>query len=114
MTKYKSDILFFGSLIAIIVISYFLASILLPFYIGLALAYLFNPIIKGIQKLVKNRTLAVAIFLITILLAIGSVIFLLAAQISHDFRRLNNDPFLAGPVFFGYADPHLPFPSAGG
>ena len=89
MKKYKSDIIFFCSLTVFIVIFYFLAVVVLPFFLGLAFAFVFNPVIKRIQKFIPNRNLAVTLFLILIIVFIGGSIWLFANQISNDFKRLN-------------------------
>ena len=57
--KYKSDIIFFGSIIIFGVLFYFLAVVVLPFFLGLVMAFAINPIIKKIQRLIPNRDLAV-------------------------------------------------------
>ncbi len=90
MKKYKSDIIFFSLLATFILISYFLANIILPFFFGLAFAYVFNPIIRKIQRIVPNRSIAVTFFLIfSMIIFLGSTV-LLAKYINNDFTRLNN------------------------
>ena len=89
MKKYKSDIIFFSSLTVFVLVFYFLAVVVLPFFLGLALAFLFNPLIKKIQRLITNRNLAVTFFLISIIVLIGGSTWLFANQISNDFKRLN-------------------------
>ena len=89
MKKYKPDIIFFSSLTVFLTISYFLAEIVLPFFIGLALAFVLNPIIKKIQKFVPNRNIAVALFLILVIVVSTGSVWVFANQISNDFNRLN-------------------------
>ncbi len=89
MKKYKSDLIFFSSLTVFVLIFYFLAVVVLPFFLGLAFAFLFNPFIKKIQRFIKNRNLAVTLFLISIIVLIGGITWLFANQISNDFKRLN-------------------------
>lgn len=90
MKKTNFDILFFLTLIAGLLLSFYLAEIVLPFLIGLLLAVLSNPLIKKIQKKIKNRNLSVSIYLLSVFIAFTLVIFIFGAQITNDFKRLNN------------------------
>jgi len=89
MKKYKSDIIFFSLLTVFLVICYFLAEVVLPFIIGLTFAFIFNPLIKKIQRFIPNRNLGVTLFLISIIVITNGTIWLFANQISSDFKRLN-------------------------
>ncbi len=89
MKKYKPDIIFFSSLTVFLIISYFLAEIVLPFFLGLALAFIFDPLIKKIQRFVPNRNLAVALFLISVIVVSTGSVWVFANQIGNDFSRLN-------------------------
>ncbi len=90
MKKYKSDIIFFGTLAALIAASYFIAEVLLPFIIGIALAFIINPFVKRIQRFLPNRNLAVSLFLVLTVFVIGGTVWLFASQINNDFVRLNS------------------------
>ena len=89
MRKYRSDIIFFSLLTITIIVSYYLVEIVLPFFLGLGLAYLANPIIKKIQRIIPSHNLAVTIFFIGIILVTTGITLLFAKQIANDFIRLN-------------------------
>lgn len=89
MKKYRSDIIFFSLLTVTIIVSYYLVEIVLPFILGLGLAYLANPIIKKIQGIIPSRNIAVTVFFVAIILITAGSTILFARQIAHDFSRLN-------------------------
>jgi len=66
-----------GFLVILALCVWFFRGILLPFVIGLALAYLLNPVVSMLEKLRINRGWATAIVLIVVLSIIGWVMFLL-------------------------------------
>ena len=89
MKKYRSDLIFFSLLTISVIVSYYLVEIVLPFFLGLGLAYLANPIIKKIQRIIPSRNLAVTIFFVGIILITSGITLLFAKQIANDFIRLN-------------------------
>jgi predicted PurR-regulated permease PerM len=90
MKKYKSHLIFLGGLLVLAVLLHFLGQVILPFVIGLILAFAVNPLVKRFQKVIPNRNLAVTVFLVstTVLLVGSSVLF--GGQVVKDFKRLNN------------------------
>lgn len=88
MKKYKADIIFWITLILILFGSYNLRGIVLPFYIGFGLAYVFNPIIKKVQLFVKNRVLATITTLLLSLVLFLGITAVFANEISRDINRL--------------------------
>jgi predicted PurR-regulated permease PerM len=90
MKKYKSHLIFLGGLLVLAVLLHFLGQVILPFVIGLILAFAVNPLVKRFQKVIPNRNLAVTVFLLstTVLLVGSSVLF--GGQVVKDFKRLNN------------------------
>jgi predicted PurR-regulated permease PerM len=90
MTKYKSHIIFLVLIIASGLIFYFIGDIILPFIIALFAAYLLNPTIKGIQRIIPNRTLAVTTFLVGSTLITLFSVFLLGNHVAKDFQRLTS------------------------
>lgn len=72
------------------IVFYYLYGLILPFFIGLALAFASLPLITRIKKGVKNHSLATTIFLLSSTVAILLLLFLLARYINNDFKRLNN------------------------
>lgn len=86
--KYKSDILFWAFIALLVVATYYLQEVLLPFFIGLLLALFSASIIKRLEKKLKKRTAAIMVFLVGILLVVSGVLILFTGYINHDFQRL--------------------------
>lgn len=88
--NHKSEIIFGAILIGFTITFYFLFELLLPFVLGLILAFAFSPVISRIQKVIKSRSLATTIFL-ALSTAIIVLFFVFFTQyINKDFKRLNN------------------------
>ncbi|CDP52605.1 AI-2E family transporter [Paradevosia shaoguanensis] len=66
-----------GFLVILALSIWFFRGILLPFVIGLALAYLLNPVVGQLERLRLNRGWATAIVLVVVLSVIGWGMFLL-------------------------------------
>lgn len=90
LQKYLSDILFWLLVIVLLIATYYLQEILLPFLLGLFLAFASKGAIYRIQKWIRNRNLAVTVYLLSVFLVIISALVLFSAYISHDARRLSN------------------------
>lgn len=86
--KYLSDILFWLLLIAFVLATYYMQEILLPFLMGLFLAFASKGAVYRIHKRIKNRNLAVTAYLSGLLLVFIVAFILLSAYISHDAKRL--------------------------
>jgi len=88
--KYKHEIILAVLLIGFSVAFYYLYGILLPFILGLILAFSAHPIIIRIKKIVRNKNLATTIFLTVI--ATGIILFFMffTQYINRDFKRLSN------------------------
>ena len=99
MKKYRADILFFLLLAVVLVATYLLTEIILPFFIGLALAALLNPLVRRIQTKVPNRSLAVSIFLTLSFVLIFGTSYLFGYLIVKDVNRLTK-------AFYTYATKH--------
>ena len=90
MNKYKSQIRIGIVLIVLLIVFLFVGEIILPFLIGLFLAYISNSLIKKIQRTIRNRDLAVTAFLfIGISVSMGFVL-LMGNLVINDVQRLNN------------------------
>lgn len=87
--KYFSDILFWLMVIIIVIATYYLQEILLPFLLGLFLAFASKNAVYKIQKWIKNRNLAVTAYLLSIVIVFSSIIVLFSAYINHDAKRLS-------------------------
>ena len=87
-TKYKSY--WYGgiALVLVLVLFFFLGEIVLPFVWALFLAYLIDPWVKKIQRVVPNRNLAVTILIVPSLLIILGSIVLLGKHLVNDTTRL--------------------------
>lgn len=88
--KYRSDILFWLFIITLMIATYYLQEILLPFLLGLFLAFASKNVIYKIQKRIKNRNLAVTAFLLSIVVIISTILVLFSAYINHDAKRLSS------------------------
>ncbi|WP_210316189.1 AI-2E family transporter [Devosia oryzisoli] len=65
-----------GLLVALILILWIFRGILLPFVVGIALAYLLNPLVNQLQKWHFSRTWATVVVLICVLTIVISVFFM--------------------------------------
>ena len=89
MKNYRNEIIIGVLMIGFSIAFYYLYGILLPFILGMLLAFSAQPIIKRIQKIVKSKGLATSIFLAvnTVLIILFFVFF--TNYINRDFKRLN-------------------------
>lgn len=90
MTNYKIFLYSFAVLVVIILLFYFLGNIILPFFVGLIGAFMVDPLIKRLQKVIPNRKLAVTTFLTLAVTTLLSIILLFGVEIVDDAKRLNN------------------------
>lgn len=90
MKNYKQHIFFISVLLLFLIVFYFIGEVILPFFIGLLLAFAVNPSIQKIQKKIPNRNLAVLTFLATVLISFSALLILFGTSITNDFKRLNN------------------------
>ncbi|HEY4200113.1 MAG TPA: AI-2E family transporter [Devosiaceae bacterium] len=77
MTLRNQVVVWIGFLLALILVLWVFRGILLPFVIGLALAYLLNPLVGMMGRLGLGRGWATAIVLAIVLVIIGWAMFLL-------------------------------------
>lgn len=87
--KYVSDVLFWLMIVVLVVATYYLQEVLLPFLMALFLAFASKNAIYKIQKWIKNRNLAVTAYLFSIFLLLATVLVLFSAYINHDAKRLS-------------------------
>lgn len=86
---YRPHLITLGLTAVLVTLLYFVGEVVIPFFLGLAIAYLVNPLIEKIRRAIPNRNLAVSVFLVSgVALAIGLSIFF-GSQIIRDFQRLN-------------------------
>ena len=88
--KYRNEIIFAIFIVLFAVAFYFLYAMVIPFLIGIALAFKCLPVIVKISRLVGSRTLATALFLAGITATLVLSVLLLAEYINNDFNRLRN------------------------
>jgi len=86
--KYISDVLFWLMIVVLVVATYYLQEILLPFLMALFLAFTSKNAIYKIQKWIKNRNLAVTAYLLSIFVVIAVILIFFSAYINHDAKRL--------------------------
>ena len=88
--QYKNEIIFTIFIVLFAVAFYFLYAMVIPFLIGIALAFKCLPVIVKISRLVGSRTLATVLFLAGITATLVLFVLLLAGYINKDFNRLRN------------------------
>ncbi|MCQ2254276.1 MAG: AI-2E family transporter [Bacteroidaceae bacterium] len=76
--------------IAVIALLNYLSNVLMPFFVAWALAYLIYPLVKFVQykMKVKNRSLAIIISLIFIIIVVGGFIGLFSGQMISQLKQL--------------------------
>jgi predicted PurR-regulated permease PerM len=89
MKKYKSHIIFLGIAVLALIVFYFLRIIFLPFVIGIILAIMVNPLIFKINKFIKNRSIAVTVFLTSSSIILITITLVFGKLIINDTQRLN-------------------------
>ena len=89
MKHYRNEIIIGLLMIGFSIAFFFLYGILLPFILGMLLAFSAQPVITRIQKIVKNKGLATTVFLgiNTGIIILFFVFF--TNYINRDFKRLN-------------------------
>ncbi len=87
--NYKHEIIIAVLLVAFVITFYYLYGLLLPFIVGLLMAFAADPIISGIQKIFKNRNLASTVLLVVGAGIIVLNIIFLTKYINRDFQRLS-------------------------
>ena len=88
ISKYKHEIVMAIAMIGFFFAFYYLYGILLPFIIGLILAFSAYPLISKIQKMVRNKDMATTFFLATIVAAV-ILFFLFLTQLKYLLQRSN-------------------------
>lgn len=76
--------------IAIIMLLKFLSNVLIPFVLALILAYLMNPLVLVIQKVIRKRALAVLACIIIVLGAIVLVGIILTPMVIKELSHMGN------------------------
>ena len=89
ISKYKNHIFGAIGILAMVVVIYYVGMVLLPFGIALVLAYILNPTVNRIRKVIPNRNLAVTLLLVVILGAMVGGVVGLGELIVQDVKRLN-------------------------
>lgn len=88
--KYKQEITMAVFITAFSIAFYHLYQLLLPFILGLILAFSVNELITRIQKIVRNRNLATTVFLTLTSVIVALLFVFLTQYINRDFKRLNH------------------------
>lgn len=87
--NYKPEIIIALAIISGVTAFSFLYGILLPFFIGLGLAFAGGRIVAKMQRRVKNRTIATTLFLLALSGIAILLVILLTQYINRDFKRLS-------------------------
>lgn len=64
-----------------------LQSVLFPFFLALLAAYLTDPMVNWVQRFLKNRTVAVMVTLLLVLLAAGLLLIILIPAIAKELNK---------------------------
>ncbi|MEI6143569.1 MAG: AI-2E family transporter [Mariniphaga sp.] len=88
--KYKNEIIFTIFIVLFAIAFYYLYVMVLPFLIGITLAFKCLPTIVRICRFIGNRTLATSLYLAGITTTLILFFILIAGYINRDFNRLRN------------------------
>jgi predicted PurR-regulated permease PerM len=90
LQKYKDQIILITGLIFFCLAFYYLNEVLLPFVLGLLLAFSVFPTISKLQRVIKRRNVANTVFLAIIGGIFITILVFFTQYINRDFKRLNN------------------------
>jgi predicted PurR-regulated permease PerM len=90
LQKYKDQIILITGLIFFCLAFYYLNEALLPFVLGLLLAFSVFPTISKLQRVIKSRNVANTVFLAIIGGIFITILVFFTQYINRDFKRLNN------------------------
>jgi predicted PurR-regulated permease PerM len=90
LQKYKDQIILITGLIFFCLAFYYLNEVLLPFVLGLLLAFSVFPTISKLQRVIKSRNVANTVFLAIIGGIFITILVFFTQYINRDFKRLNN------------------------
>ena len=89
MKTYKSQIILALTFAFAIIMFLFIGEIILPFIIGLFLAYIAKSNVKRIQSIIPNWNIAASLFVLFALVLSTVFISFLGNRVVHDVKRLN-------------------------
>lgn len=90
LQKYKDQIILITGLIFFCLAFYYLNEVLLPFVLGLLLAFSVFPTISKLQRVIKSRNVANTVFLAIVGGIFITILVFFTQYINRDFKRLNN------------------------
>lgn len=90
LQKYKDQIILITGLIFFCLAFYYLNEVLLPFVLGLLLAFSVFPTISKLQRVIKRRNVANTVFLAIVGGIFITILVFFTQYINRDFKRLNN------------------------
>lgn len=90
LKKNKPFILSALLLVVILLLLYWIGDIILPFILGIFIAFLLQPFIQKIQKRIKNRNLAITVFFAVIVLSFAGIIVFFGGHFIRDSQRFVN------------------------
>lgn len=89
LSNYKHEIIVALFILVAAFVTVYLYGLVLPFVFGLVLAFASRPVVKGIQKRLKNLAASVVVYLVAWISVIVLVVVFLAQYVNRDFQRLN-------------------------
>ena len=90
LRKVKSDIIFWITILILLIIGYQLKEVVLPFVVAFLMSMAFSPIADWFQRFLKKRVLAVSGALLSILVILLSVLLVFTSEIIRDVNRLGD------------------------
>jgi predicted PurR-regulated permease PerM len=77
MTLRNQVLIWFGFLAALVLLLWLFRGIMLPFVVGIALAYLLNPLVNQLQRWRFNRVWATTVVLLSVITVVLSIFFMI-------------------------------------
>lgn len=83
-------IAFVGGLLGMLVIVILFRRIFLPLFLGLGIAYLFDPVVSWFERHGRSRVFGVVVIAAVFLLGLGGLVFYVVPTIGDQFERLSH------------------------
>ena len=80
--------LFAGLAWGLVLLLYYLSDVLLPFVIGLVVAYFLDPVTNRVQHFIKQRVLAALFTLVSITLAVSLVVWFMVPMVGNELADM--------------------------
>ena len=102
--------LFAGLVWGLVLLLAYLSDVLLPFVIGLVVAYFLDPVTNRIQRVIKQRVLAALFTLVSITLSLSLVVWLMVPMVGNELAEMGRtvSKMAANTELAQAAKEHLP------